>query len=116
MLILGSIHPDPDVAKAFAAKSSTADATVAMDAEASDTYVTENSGSSGCRCSGMLWRNAQFLVHGSREIGPYGSESQNPDPVGGSMVGDNGGLRWTTTIVSKDGAHTESMPIERNNG
>ena len=114
--LLGSIHPNPDVAKAFATKTFAADVNVTMDAEASDSYVTGISGSTGCRCSGMLWRNAHILVHGSWEIGPYGSESQNPDPVGGSMVGDNGGLRWSTTTVSIDGAHTESTPVERNNG
>ena len=87
-----------------------------MEAEAVDASVTGKSGSTGCGCSGTIWQNAQKLVYGSREIGPYGAESRNPYPVGGLMVGINGGLSWTNATVSIADTHSESTPAEENTG
>ena len=103
--ILGLFDPDQVAAMTFAA-------IVAVDAEAVDADGTGKYGSTGCGCSDMMWRNAHILVHGSRVIGPFGSDSRNPDLVGGLMVGVNGGLRWTTAAVSITDAHTESSPAE----
>ena len=115
-LILGFIYLDPDIAKPCVAKAFTTDAIVAVDAEAVDASVTGKSRSTGCGCSSTIWQNAQILVYGSREIGPYGAESRNPYPVGGLMVGVNGGLSWTNATVSIAGAHSESTLAEVNTG